>query len=40
MGEEPGSFWTKLSSVIKYIHPDDVDYVVERHNSSFDRGDY
>jgi signal transduction histidine kinase/CHASE3 domain sensor protein len=35
LGEEPGAFEPKLSSVIKYIHPEDVDSVVERHNSSF-----
>jgi signal transduction histidine kinase len=35
LGEEPGAFEPKLSSVIKFIHPDDVDYVIERHNNSF-----
>jgi hypothetical protein len=32
---EPGTFEPKLSSIIKYIHPDDVDYVIEKHNNSF-----
>ena len=35
LGEEPGSFEPKLSSIIKFIHPDDLDYVIERHNGSF-----
>lgn len=35
LGEEPGSFDPKLSNLLKYIHPDDVDYVVETHNNSF-----
>jgi hypothetical protein len=35
LGEEPGSFEPKLSSIIKFIHPDDLDYVIERHNNSF-----
>jgi hypothetical protein len=29
-----------LSSVIKFIHPDDLDYVIERHNGSFNRRNY
>jgi hypothetical protein len=35
IGVEPGTFEPKLSSIIKYIHPDDVDYVIEKHNNSF-----
>jgi CHASE3 domain sensor protein/two-component sensor histidine kinase len=35
LGEEPNTFEPKLSSLLKYIHPDDVDYLVESHNSSF-----
>ncbi|MDG2431961.1 ATP-binding protein [Flavobacterium sp.] len=35
LGEEPGAFEPKLSSIIKFIHPDDLDYVIERHNGSF-----
>ena len=35
LGEEPGSFEPKLSSLLKYIHPDDIEYVVEKHNNSF-----
>jgi hypothetical protein len=35
LGVEPGTFEPKLSSIIKYIHPDDVDYVIEKHNNSF-----
>jgi signal transduction histidine kinase/CHASE3 domain sensor protein len=35
LGHEPGAFEPKLSSLIKYIHPDDVDEVLEKHNSSF-----
>jgi CHASE3 domain sensor protein/two-component sensor histidine kinase len=35
LGEEPNTFEPKLSSLLKYIHPDDVDYVVEKHNASF-----
>ena len=37
LGEEPHAFEPKLSSLLKYIHPDDVDYVVEAHNSSFEK---
>lgn len=36
LGQEPNSFEPKLSSLLKYIHPDDVDYVIEKHNASFD----
>lgn len=35
LGLEPDAFEPKLSSLLKYIHPDDVDEVVEKHNSSF-----
>lgn len=35
LGQEPGAFEPKLSSLIKYIHPDDVDEVIKKHNSSF-----
>ncbi|MBC5842473.1 CHASE3 domain-containing protein [Flavobacterium sp. F-380] len=37
LGEEPHAFEPKLSSLLKYIHPDDVDYVVEAHNSWFEK---
>ena len=35
LGQEPGSFEPKLSSLLKYIHPDDIDQVVGKHNNSF-----
>jgi hypothetical protein len=38
LGED--HFEPKLSSVIKFIHPDDLDYVIERHNGSFNRRNY
>jgi len=34
LGEEPNSFEPNLQNVAKYIHPDDVDYVMDVHRKS------
>lgn len=34
LGVEPQSFTPSLENIIKYIHPDDLEYVMSKHNES------